>query len=207
MPTKTLPQQTGNSCAAHCTVIAVADMLDVQYLLSKDYAESILWPAIKFKQNGNPVIDSLAAANNSDPQRIVSETELRWNAVKATLLLDDAQETEALKYIKDARTKLGLDALFNTLKGFGTVKAIAPEEGVYYNSSYLMLRGNSAITGTYEGMHNILVTRFGGQNYYYNSNENVPTWSVTANWKMLENQNGGSYSYVFTGACVEMKQK
>ena len=82
MPTKKLPEQTGNSCAAHCTVIAVAELLDVQYLLSKGYAEEILWPSIKFKTNGNPVIDSLAQADNSDPRLIVSETELRWAAAK-----------------------------------------------------------------------------------------------------------------------------
>lgn len=207
MPTKKLPEQTGNSCAAHCTVIAVAELLDVQYLLSKGYAEEILWPSIKFKTNGNPVIDSLAQADNSDPRLIVSETELRWAAAKATLKCDETQKTDALNYITDPTQQLGLAGLFNMMKGSGSVATITPEEGVYYNSSYLMIQGSTAATGKFEGMHNILVTKQGGQTYYYNPNESTPNWSVAADWKKLDNQNGGRYSYVFTGVCVEMRRK
>lgn len=183
-------------------------MLDVQYLLSKDYAEKVLWPEIKFRADAhNPVVTALAAADNSDPRRIVSETELRWNAVKATLKCDETQKTVALGYITDQTTKMGLGALFNMMKADGSVASITAENGVYYNCSYLMIRGSKAATGTYEGMHNILVTKDGGQIYYYNSNESTPAWKVVTDWKKLENQNGGAYSYVFTGVCVEFKSK
>lgn len=207
MPTKKLPEQTGNSCAAHCTVIALAELLDVQYLFSKEYAEDTLWPAIKFKKNGNPVIDGLAAKDNSDPRRIVSEAELRWNAVKATLKCDETQKTAALKYISDPATVFGLGALFNMMKMDGSEATITPEEGVYYNASFLMMKGKAAASATYDGMHNILVTKSGGHNYYYNPNESTPDWKRVSNWKILDNQNGGKHSYVFTGVCVEIKTK
>ncbi|HSW04967.1 hypothetical protein [Aquabacterium sp.] len=207
MPSKTLPEQTGNSCAAHCTVIAVAELLDVEYLMSKDYAESTLWPSLKFKAEGNLLIDSLAKAENSDPRRIVSEADTRWNAIKASLRCDATQKAAALKYVKSTDMQMGLGALFNMLTGFGTVGTITIEPGIYYNASYLMLKGGTATAAVYEGMHNILVTNHAGQIYYYNPNESKPTWSVTPDWTILEKQNKSSYSYVFTGVCVEMKKK
>lgn len=206
MPTKTLPEQNGNSCAAHCTVIAVADMLDVSYLLSNEYAEQVLWPSIKFQRSSDPVVNQLAEKENSDPRRIVSETELRWNAVKATLKCDETQKAEALKYVPQP-LQLALGALFNMLKKSGSVATITPVDGVYYNSSYLMLKGKTASGATYDGMHNILVTSQGGQIHYYNSNEKKPAWKITRDWKLLEGQNEGKISYVFTGVCVEMMRK
>lgn len=207
MPSKTLPEQTGNSCAAHCTVIAVAELLDVEYLLSKGYAEGVLWPSLKFQKAGNPLIDGLAAKENSDPRRIISEAETRWNAIKASLKCDETQKTTALKYIRDPGMQMALGALFNMLKGSGSVAAITLEPGVYYNASYLMLKGGTAASAVYEGMHNILVTNQGGQIYYYNPNESKPVWSVTPDWTILEKQNNKTYSYVFTGVCVEMRKK
>jgi len=207
MPTKKLPEQTGNSCAAHCTVIGIAELLDVDYLLSKGFAEMTLWPTIKFKAGESPLTDALAKADNSDPRRIVTESELRWGgSVKASILCDDVEKTTALGFVGPMAPALA--ALFNMIKGGNLVTTIALQDGIYYNCSYLMLKGAAAKSAVYEGMHNILVTNFKGSTFYYNPNEKVPVWTKDpADWKTLENQNGGTYSYVFTGVCVELKRK
>src|SRR5712691_8050010 len=195
MPTKTLPEQTGNSCAAHCTVIAIAELLGVGNLMSKAHAERVVWPAIKFKPNGDPVVELLAKAENSDPRRIVSEVLRTWGGLKVTLLCDETQKKDAIKNYVPKAMKLGLKALFNMLKGSGSVANVTLEDGVYYNSSFLMFTDATANPVSFAGMHNILVTKQGGQVYYYNSNESVPKWSVVSDWKKLENQNGGQCSY------------
>ena len=208
MPTKVLPVQSGNSCAAHCTVIAVAELLDVQYLLSKSYAEDILWPSIKFKGNEGPVSVELAKKDNSDPRLIVSESDLRWGgALTATLLCDETEKATALTFVPTP-VGMALGGLFIMIKGASGATTITPEDGIYYNCSYLMLAGGKARSATYEGMHNILVTKSGGAFHYYNSNEKTPKWGqCPSDWKTLENQNAGTYSYVFTGVCVAMKRK
>lgn len=209
MPSKTLPQQNGNSCAAHCTVIAIAELSNSQVCLDQTFAEKTVWPAIQFVSTGGlaPAIDLLAIAKNSDPRKIVTETDKISNqAVKAELICDDSQKTSALVYITDLTTKQGLGALFNLIKGGGTSTNISLNEGSFYNASYLMFAGAAAAAGTFTGMHNILVAREGGKDYYYNPNEAKPCWSLTSDWKVLDNQNGGSHSYVFTGVCVEMKK-
>ena len=204
MPTKTLAEQTGNSCAAHCAVIAIAELLSDPGM-TKSFAEGTLWPAIQFKANGDQAIDGLAAQKNSDPRLMVSEIASRWSTVKAALICDETQKTTAMTYV-DQSIQPALQGLFNMLKRAGSVASISIDDGIYYNCSYLMKKGGDATTATYEGMHNILVTKQGGQTYYYNPNESVPVWKVVVDWKKLENQNGGTYSYVFTGVCVEMKK-
>ncbi|NJA04719.1 hypothetical protein [Methylomonas sp. UP202] len=209
MPSKTLPQQNGNSCAAHCTVIAIAELSNNQLCLDQTFAEKTVWPAIQFVSTGGlaPGIDQLAAAKNSDPRKIITETDKISNkTVKAELVCDDSQKTGALVYVTDLATKQGLGSLFNLIKGGGTSTSLTLTDGVFYNASYLMFNGAKAATGTFTGMHNILVTREGGKDYYYNPNENKPGWNLTSDWKILDNQNGGNHSYVFTGVCVEMKK-
>jgi hypothetical protein len=114
--------------------------------------------------------------------------------------------TAALKYIPNPMD-VQLEGLFNMLKGFGSVATITLVDGVYYNCSYLMIKGAKAATGTFKGLHNILVTKQSNLSYYYNSNERTPKWSVVSEWKLLERQNDADYSYVFSGVCVEMRRK
>lgn len=210
MPSKTLQQQKGNSCAAHCMVVAISEISDMhQNVLDWSYAQNTVWPAIQFVSTGglSQAIDDLAKAQNSDPRKIVIETEKITNkAVKTELVCDDSQKTNALGYVTDLLTKQGLGALFNLIKGGGTSANLTLTEGIFYNASYLMFKGGNAATGSFVGMHNILVTREGGKDYYYNPNESKPCWSQTSDWKVLDNQNSGNHSYVFTGVCVEMKK-
>ncbi len=207
MPNLTLPEQTGNSCAAHCAVIAVAEITGAAFVLDKSYAENLIWPAIKFT-GSEAGTEDLAKAENSDPRRIVAEAALRWGgSVACRMLFDDTAEAMALKYIKNPGVEAGLDGLFNLIKGGNAVATIAIADGVYYNASYLMLKGSSAASASFDGMHNILVAGSGGLVWYYNPNEHVPTWKRVTNWQVLDNQNGGAYSYVFTGLCVEMRKK
>lgn len=201
MPNKKLKTQKGNSCAAHCTVVAIADLLDVEHFLTNEYAESHLWPSIQFEDDGSPLVKHLAELENSDPRKIVKETESRWAEVKATLLCDETQKTTALKTVPK-EVALQLDALFNMMKGDGSTTEIRPGAGIYYNASYLIFKN-----GTYAGLHNILVTNFNGQIHYYNPNEDDPGWSTTPDWSTLDKQNKESCKYVFTGVCVEFKKR
>jgi hypothetical protein len=201
MPNKKLKQQQGNSCAAHCTVVAIADLLDDTSLLNDVYAESDLWPSIQFKGDGNELVTHLAERKNSDPRKIVNETDLRWAAVKATLLCDETQKATAFEEVpEDQAPQLG--ALFNMMKEDGSVTTIEPVEGNYYNASYLMFED-----GLFTGLHNILVTNVQDKLYYYNPNEEDPDWQFTQNWKTLDNLNQGRCKYVFTGVCVEFKKR
>lgn len=205
MPTITLPEQNGNSCAAHCTVIAVSELLGGQLLLNQDYAENNLWPSIQFKKTGGP-FDGLADNKNSDPRLIITEMTTRWNTIKKTLVCDETQKKIALTYVNN-QMQQELGGLFTLLRQNGTAKPVILEEGIYYNCTYLMIKGSNARKGVFEGMHNILVTKEGGKIYYYNPNETMPKWSVVlSNWTRLDNQNDGNYSYVFTGVCVEMSK-
>lgn len=205
MPSLTMPEQNGNSCAAHCTVIAVSELTGATRFRTQGYTERVLWPKIKFVANGNPLIDGLAKADNSDPRLIV--TEATGMGVTATLKCDEVEKTTAMGFVTDPGFKMGLEALFNILKGSNASVAVALQDGIYYNCSYLMLPGSTPTAQAMPGMHNILVTKQSGIVYYYNSNESTPAWtSITSDWKTLNAQNNGNWSYVFTGVYVEMKK-
>ena len=61
MPTVIMKEQNGNSCAAHCTVVAISEITGTMSL-DETFAENTLWPAIQFKpENGDPAIALLAS--------------------------------------------------------------------------------------------------------------------------------------------------
>jgi hypothetical protein len=198
MPSKTLNEQNGNSCAAHCTVISIWEIKNTA--LTEDYAEKDLWPAIKFVDIGGPTT-MLAAQNNSDPRLIVSEIKKRWSGVNAKLLCDSAQKTNAMVFVPSV-LQSNMEALFNFLAHDGLMTPVRLDECTYYNCSYTMHGGGKPMSSNFTGMHNILVTYMGGKTYYYNPNETIPSWKITDNWKKLENQNSNSCSYVFSGVAV-----
>jgi len=212
MPKAKLPQQTGNSCAAHCMVIAVAELLNVNYCLSKVYAEEVWWPQIKFKGGEGPLSDHLRDSNNSDPRRMVTDANIRWGGLAATIICSETDKAVALKYV-DKSMQSALVGMFNMIKDFdaklvtNSVSNIALQEGIYYNASFLMLKGSKAEGAKYEGMHNILVTKENNFVCFYNPNESIPNWKKCNDWKILDNQNDSYYSYVFTGVCIEIKRK
>jgi hypothetical protein len=203
MPSVTLPEQNGNSCAAHCTVIAVSELTGFTRYLTQGYAERALWPKIKFVADGTALIDMLAKADNSDPERIV--TEAIGMGVKAALKCDDAEKTTAMTFVSDTGYSAGLDMLFHRLQGKGAASTVLLQNGSYYNCSYLMLPVPKATKQATPGMHNILVTQQNSVIYYYNPNESTPAWKQCfSDWKTLDGQNGGTHSYVFTGVYIEM---
>ncbi|HEX4939328.1 MAG TPA: hypothetical protein VFX11_11680, partial [Candidatus Kapabacteria bacterium] len=96
MPSKKMKTQNGNSCAAHCTIVAVAELTNSNKNLDETYTESNLWPDIQFKpEGGAPATQLLAAAKNSDPRRIVAEVKKRWSGVTAKLVCDEVQKNKA----------------------------------------------------------------------------------------------------------------
>src|SRR5262245_15528714 len=158
------------------------------------------------------MVNYLASEKNSDPRLIVDLVKNRWGykGVRAALKCDETQKNAALTFITDPTRKLGLEGLFNMLKGSGSVATIALEEGVYYNCAYLVFKGAKAAGGTYTGLHNMLVTMQNGVTWFYNSNEVTPKWGKPTNWKEVENQNltppQSAASYVFTGVAVEIRK-
>jgi hypothetical protein len=209
MPTITLPQQTGNSCAAHCTVVAVVEITASQSILTTVFAEGTLWPAIQFTGNDGPVSQKLKADHNSDPRLIVSEVASRWGgSLTSTMLFDDTEKTTALTFVSDPMMQQALPGLFNLLKGQTQSSMIIPKDGIFYNCSYVMLKGATASSAKFEGLHNILITSDSGALYYYNPNEATPAWVKNPpDWKTLQGLNGGTYCYIFTGVAVELKKK
>jgi hypothetical protein len=203
MPSATMPAQNGNSCAAHCTVIAVSELTGFTRFLTQGYTERVLWPKIKFVADGTALIDALAKADNSDPERIVIEA--TGMGVKAALKCDDVEKTTAMGFITNTGYSAGLDTLFLRLKNKGSASTVKLENGKYYNCSYLMLPVAKAAKQAAPGMHNILVTQQNGIIYFYNSNESAPAWKQCfSDWKTLEGQNAGTHSYVFTGVYIEL---
>lgn len=212
MPTMKMGMQTGNSCAAHCIVIGIAELFNSKNNMTPSYAENTVWPKVQFLigENGGAT-DGLAQQQNSDPRKIATFCNATGGgeAVDAKLLCDSVAKSSALTYVPVAMQPL-LDGLFNMMKGTNATVTTAINSGVYYNCSFLMFDAGAPGPTSYTGMHNILVTNSGGAIWYYNSNESVPAW-VNAGpgsaWTKLTNQNGGNGSYVYTGVCVEMKGK
>jgi hypothetical protein len=212
MPSMTMGTQTGNSCAAHCIVIGIAELFNTRNNMTPGYAENTVWPQIKFLvgENGGAT-DILAGMNNSDPRKIVTFVNATGGgeAAAATLLCDSVLKSGALTYV-DVGMQPQLDGLFNMMKGGNSTVTTAIKPGVYYNCSFLMFAAAAPGPASYRGMHNILVTNSGGSIWYYNSNETNPAWvnvGPGAAWMRLNNQNGGNGSYVYTGVCVEMTAK
>lgn len=212
MPTLTMATQTDNSCAAHCIVIGIAELLNSRHNMTPTYAEKTVWPKIQFVtgENGGAT-DGLAAIGNSDPRKIVNFVSATGGgeAVDAAILCDDVVKGAALKYVP-GQEQPKLDGLFNMMKGGNATVTTAIKAGVYYNCSFLMFGAASPSPADFSGMHNILVTNSGGSIWYYNSNEATPAWVNSgpgSSWMKLNNQNGGQSSYVYTGVCVEMKAK
>jgi hypothetical protein len=211
MPTKKMPQQTGNSCAAHCTVIAVAELLNDSTNMTPNYAEKIVWPAIQFLpgENGGAT-DPLAKEQDSDPRKVVDFVNgtFRGEGLKAKLLCDDRVEAAALN---DVPTNLqgSLDGVYKLIKGSNTASTIDIQPTHYYNCSFLMFYSSYPGTADYSGLHNILVTNDGSSIWYYNPNETAPDWinsGSSPDWMTLKNQNAGKNSYVFTGLCVDISK-
>ena len=200
MPSKTLKEQNGNSCAAHCTVISVNELNNAA--LTQDFAEKTLWPAIQFVDQGG-ASTLLAQAKNSDPRRIVTEVESRWPGLSVKLLCDRVQKTAAMNYV-NAGMRADMGALYKLLESDAVQAPMRLDDFVFYNCSYTMHGGAKPTDANFTGMHNILVTYEGGNAWYYNPNESKPAWKKEASWKKLEGQNGGSHSYVFSGVSVAM---
>lgn len=200
MPTKKLPEQNGNSCAAHCTVIAINELTNQS--LDQTFAESTLWPKIQFvADQSKPSTILLAAQKNSDPRLIVQEVKSRWQGVSAKLLCDSTQKTTAMTFVNPT-LRPQLSTLFDELTQSAVAAPTQLDEGAFYNCSYTMHDSASPLATTFTGLHNILVTYSGGKAWYYNSNESSPSWQTTTDWKTLSAQNGGNNSYVFTGVSV-----
>ena len=215
MRTVTLATQTGNSCAAHCATVALAELKNDTTTYTKNYAETTLWNAVKFQatSTSSAIIQMLAQANCSDPRQVVTEVN-KVAGVQAKLICDKDQKDVALT-TTHANAKTGLEALFNELKGSkGTVTGkLALNSQVYYSCSYTMHTGappsatNNYVVdpqiGRIEGAtHNILVVYDGGKSYYYNPNEGNPQWTQS-DWKTIT-QSDSSHSYVFTGVAVSI---
>ena len=200
MPSKTLNEQDGNSCAAHCTVISVNEINNAA--LTQHFAEKTLWPAIQFVDQGG-VTSVLAAAKNSDPRLIVEEVMSRWPTLKVKLLCDGVQKTAAMHYVNTGM-RAGMDALYKLLASDAVEAPLRLDDFVFYNCSFTMHNGAKPTDANFTGMHNILVTYESGKVYYYNPNESVPAWKITADWKKLEGQNAGKHSYVYSGVSVAM---
>ncbi|MBN3561968.1 hypothetical protein [Aliamphritea spongicola] len=198
MPTKRLPEQNGNSCAAHCTTIAINEIK--QTALTATFAEDDLWPSIQFSDTC-AVTKPLADDKNSDPRLIVSQIKQRWPGVKAKLLCDEGQKSKAISMV-NGMMRSGMNDIFNLLVQEAVKGSIALDEAVFYNCSYTMHSGAKPSEDNFSGMHNILVAYEAGKTFFYNSNESNPQWQATANWKKLEAQNGGTHSYVFSGVAV-----
>ena len=211
MPTmKMATQNPTNSCAAHCTVIAIPELLNSKHDMTKTHAESVVWPKIQFKKGETSgATDPLAAIGNSDPRKVVDFVNTTGQAITAKLLCDEFAKVKAFLYV-DAQKQLQLGGMFNMMKGHNATAATVIEKGVYYNAVFLMFKGPTPTIQGYDGMHNILVTQENGSIYYYNSNEDPPDWVNSGpgdGWMVLTKQNGSKGSYVFTGVCVEIKTK
>src|SRR4051794_19283550 len=128
MPSVTLPQQDGASCAAHCTVVAIQELLNKPGL-TKSYAEGGLWNQIKFRANSSEQgTEHLAAEENSDPRRIVTEIKWRWPGIGARLLFDDTEKEVAFNNLPD-QLAFTMGGLYEILKGTSASGRIAPEKG------------------------------------------------------------------------------
>lgn len=204
MPLVTMPTQNGNSCAAHCTAIAIMELGGER--ISQTFTEDVLWDWIKFKGGEGPLSEHLAQQQNSDPRLIVKTVNAGWGGrVSATLRCDELEKSWAIKFHTPNDLRLGLQALYNMMKGANASVTIVPEVGVYYNCSFLMFNDPDPVPAAYTGMHNILITKTAAGIHYYNSNEANPAWVQNNAWKKLTGQNGGTHSYVFTGVFVEMR--
>ncbi len=204
MPSMTMREQKGNSCAAHCTVIAVDELTSKGSGMTAATTESDLWPTIKFRPEASvPMTQQLAHDENSDPRRVVAEVTRRWPAVTAKLLCDGVQKKASIAYVPGAISG-HMDALFNLLSAHAITGPVRLDDEAFYNCSYTMHAAALPSTASFTGTHNILVTLSSGKYYYYNPNETTPSWTSTTNWKQLNGQNGGAHSYLFTGVCVLM---
>lgn len=184
MPTKTLPIQKGNSCAAHCTAIAVME-LDSMAAITATNVESTIWPMMQFKDG------PLAKDKNSDPALIASTVPKVWPKIKAKLMCDSSQKDAAMAGVP-SQMKGALGELFTRLKAVGTQARITIDEAAYYNCSYTMTSN-----GSFCGMHNMLVTLEKGRSHFYNPQ--VARWQVANHWKSITD--AGS-NFVFAGVAV-----
>lgn len=213
MPSITLQQQKGNSCAAHCVVIALAELKRDASIGTRSYAENFVWPFIQFKGDDN-LTKNLADEENSDPRLIVSIVERSYPFIDALLTSNNIAKNMALACVNTPHEKEYLSLLFDLITKHANACAELPSntllrDNVYYIATYLMLDKPSVQNASVSGLHNILLTKYESGNYYYNSNELFPCWKklATPEWWVLENQNDGENSYIFTGVCVEMKRK
>jgi hypothetical protein len=211
MPTKKMAQQTGNSCAAHCTVIAVAELLNDSTNMTPNYAEKIVWPAIQFVPGENSgATDPLAKEQASDPRKVVDFVNgtFQGKGIQAKLLCDDRVEAAALNDVPN-NLQSSLDGLYKLIKGSSTALSIDIQQKHFYSCTFLAFDGPSPGAADYSDLHNILVTNDGSSIWYYNPNETAPDWvnsDSSPDWMTLKNQNAGEMSYVFTGLCVDISK-
>lgn len=213
MPSITLERQEGNSCAAHCVVIALAELERDASIGTISYAENFVWPLIQF-EGDDDLTKNLADDDNSDPRLIVSMVQRLYPFIDALLTSNDVAKNMALAYVNPPYAKDHLSLLFDLITEHANTCAEPPSktplrDNVYYIATYLMLDKPSIQNASVSGLHNILLTKGKSGNYYYNSNEQFPCWKklATPEWWLLENQNNNENSYIFTGVCVEMKRK
>jgi hypothetical protein len=214
MPTKTLPKQTGNSCAAHCVVIAVAEITGRVMACKKNIAENVLWPSFRFVDNGSksPGLAALVQNQHSDPRKIVAwvnnlDGGRAKEEIQASLVCDATSKAAAVGFLKTQALRDALLPVFDEMLHDSTAEPnLQIQDGNFYSATYLSFSDPSAAKGDYTGTHNILVTKEKGSIYYYNPNEDAPAWKTTVDWRKLEGQNDNKRSYVFTGVCLVMKK-
>lgn len=208
MPVYSMRQQIGESCAAHCTAIAIAELTATKVPLDPAHVEAAVWNAIKFLPGTDRVTKLLASKKYSDPRKVVEYINSKQPSIEAELLMDDQGKSDVYAEI-DQYSQNSVGGMVTMLGSSYRKEKINIEEGVYYNCVYADFNGSVPTVAGFNMFHNILVTKSGGVINIYNSNESTPSWVPLpgGQWRRLENQNGGKRSYVFSGLAVVMKRK
>ncbi|USD19582.1 hypothetical protein ACJJIX_18290 [Microbulbifer sp. VAAC004] len=206
---KTLPSQNGNSCAAHCTEIAVSGF-DIRAPRPQSFVEDTLWPAIKWQNADLPPMPNggdhpLVADNNSSPMRVRAYVNNQCPGRNSRILYDAQQKNVCLQ-LAQATNTADYNALFTNLIQPNS-DGVMPRNlltDTYYNCAFMMFQGPSPVSTAEIGFHNILVAKDGTTVKYYNPNEAQPVWRNDVGWRTLRYQNGGAHSYVWSGIAIEI---
>ncbi|WP_444917185.1 hypothetical protein [Microbulbifer sp. JMSA003] len=206
---KTLPSQNGNSCAAHCTEIAVSGF-DIRAPRPQSFVEDTLWRAIKWQNADLPPMPNgvdhpLVAVNNSSPMRVRNYVNTQCAGRTSRILYDATQKDMCLQFAQPGN-RVDYNALFTNLiqpaSNGGMPRNLLTD--TYYNCAFMMFRGPSPGSAHEMGFHNILVAKDGATIKYYNPNEDQPVWRSDIGWRTLRHQNAGRHSYVWSGIAIEI---
>ncbi|WP_444913187.1 hypothetical protein [Microbulbifer sp. PAAF003] len=205
---KTLPSQAGNSCAAHCTEIAVSGF-DIRAPRPQVFVEGTLWNTIKWQNADLPPVPlggnhPLVAANNSSPIRVRNYVNAQPG--RTGRILYDAAQKDVCLQLAQATNRADYNALFTNLiqpaSNGGMPRNLRAD--TFYNCAFMMFRGPSPVSAQEMGFHNILIAKDGNTVKYYNPNESQPVWRNDVGWRTLRYQNSGAHSYVWSGIAIEI---